>query len=155
MSNNQRGRTTSRQVRPRFRVVRGKVYSAHEQAVLDAGYPWVRTNPLKPTHAAPGKDLRFDVTPDRLNWHGHHSINTHLIVDGDLTILKLKKMFNQDHISAITISNRFGDKKELSVVPDEMYAGTSQQSCKFVEGHRSLSPASARRVSELRVPFPS
>ncbi|KAG8156952.1 hypothetical protein KVR01_013174 [Diaporthe batatas] len=140
-----RGRPASRPGRPRFRVVRGTTYSAHEQAVLDAGYPWVRTNALVPTWSSPDKDPRGVAVADRLNWHGHHGVNTHLIVEGDLTLMKLKKMFNQNHVSAVTVSSEPGALKELSVAPGEMYAGTSQQACRFVEGHRCLSPASAHR----------
>ncbi|POS81599.1 hypothetical protein DHEL01_v200037 [Diaporthe helianthi] len=119
--------------------------SPHEQAVLDAGYPWVRTNMLIPTWQSPNKDPRPARVPDGLNKHGHHGINTHLIVEGDLTISKEKIFFNQNHLAAITLSTRPGAQKELSVAPDEMYTGRSQQGCKFVEGHRSLSPASAYR----------
>lgn len=139
--------------RPHFRPIRPIVDSAHEQAVVDAGYPWVRTNPLMPTWMSPGRDpreLRDNPVPDRLNWHGHHGINTHLIVEGDLTLMKPKKMFGQDHITAVTLSTDLGAPKELSVAPDEVYLGTTQQACRFVEGHRCLSPTSAHRVSKFR-----
>lgn len=132
-------------------------YTAHEQAVLNAGYPWVRTNMLIPTWASPDADPRSNPVPDRLKWHGHHGVNTHLIVEGDITLMKLKKMFGQNHISAVTMSTAPGAPKEAPVAPDEIYAGTTQQACKFVEGHRNLSPMSAHRVSIPKhhfAPFP-
>lgn len=140
--------------RPHFRPIRPIVDSPHEQAVIDAGYPWVRTNPLMPTWLSPGADPRpIDPVPDRLDWHGHHGVNTHLIVEGDLTLMKPKKMFGQNHVAAVTLSTDLGAPKELSVAPDEMYLGTTQQACKFVEGHRCLSPRSAHRVRQYQFLF--
>lgn len=137
--------------RPHFRPIQPIVDSPHEQAVIDAGYPWVRTNPLVPTWMSPGADPRsIGRVPHKLNWHGHHGVNTHLIVEGDLTLLKPKKMFGQDHIAAVTLSTDLGTPKELSVAPDEIYLGTTQQACKFVEGHRCLSPTSAHRVRKFQ-----
>lgn len=156
MSNNQdpptrgRKRPASGLTRPHFRLIRPVVDSAHEQAVINAGYPWVRTNMLIPTWMSPDKDPRPDTVPDRLDLHGHHGINTHLIVEGDLTLMKPKKMFDQNHITAVTLSADMGGAKELSVAPDEVYYGTTQQACRFVEGHRSLSPRSAHRVSKFQ-----
>lgn len=146
-------RPSSRQAqvsRPHFRLIGPIVDSPHEQAVIDAGYPWVRTNPLMPTWMSPGRDPRANPPPDRLNWHGHHGINTHLIVEGDLTLMKPKKMFGQNHVAAVTLSTDLGAPKELSVAPDEMYVGTTQQACRFVEGHRCLSPTSAHRVRKFQ-----
>lgn len=160
MSNNQdpptRGRIqpTSGPARPHFRLIRPVVDSAHEEAVINAGYPWVRTNALIPTWMSPDPDTRPkpspNPVPDRLNLHGHHGINTHLIVEGDLTLIKPKKMFDQNHVTAVTLSADVGGAKELSVAPDEVYFGTTQQACRFVEGHRSLSPTSAHRVSKFQ-----
>ena len=156
MSNNQtpgtgeRGRPTSCQEHPHFRRIQSLAYSTHEQAVLDAGYPWVRTNLLIPTWQSPDADSRTNPVPDRLPWHGHHGVNTHFIVEGDLTVMKLKKMFGQNHVSAITLSSHPDALQELPVAPNEVYAGTTQQACKFVEGHRSLSPRSAHRVSKSK-----
>lgn len=163
MSDNQtsatveRGRPTSRQEQPHFHHIQSIAYSSHEQAVLDAGYPWVRTNMLIPTWASPDADPRSNLVPDRLHWHGHHGVNTHLIVEGDITLMKLKKMFGQNHISAVTMSTDLGAPKEAPVAPDEVYGGTTQQACKFVEGHRNLSPMSAHRVRISKnhyAPFP-
>lgn len=139
--------------RPHFRPILPTVESAHEQAVIEAGYPWVRTNPLIPTWMSPGADPRSNPVPDQLNWHGHHGVNTHLIVEGDLTLMKLKKFFGQNNIAAVTLSTDRGAPKELSVAPDEVYLGTTQQGCKFVEGHRCLSPRSAHRVSKFQGSF--
>lgn len=142
--------------RPHFRPIKPIPESAHEQAVIDAGYPWVRTNPLKPTWMSPGADPRAGPVLDRLNWHGHHGVNTHLIVEGDLTLIKPKKFFGQNHVAAVTLSTDIGAPKEAPVAPDEIYLGTTQQACKFVEGHRCLSPMSAHRVSKpqgLFTPF--
>ena len=44
--------------RPHFRLIRPTVESAHEQAVINAGYPWVRTNALIPTWMSPDPDPR-------------------------------------------------------------------------------------------------
>lgn len=136
--------------RTHFRPIQPIVDSPHEQAVIDAGYPWVRTNPLMPTWMSPGADPRSNPIPDRLAWHGHHGVNTHLIVEGDLTLMKPKKMFGQNHVAAVTLSTDLGAPKELSVAPDEVYLGTTQQACKFVEGHRCLSPRSAHRVRKFQ-----
>lgn len=109
-----------------------------------------------PTWMSPGADPRAHPFPDRLNWHGHHGVNTHLIVEGDLTLLKPKKFFGQNHVAAVTLSTDLGAPKEAPVAPDEVYVGTTQQACKFVEGHRCLSPRSAHRVGEslgLSTPF--
>ncbi|KAL1879310.1 hypothetical protein Daus18300_001892 [Diaporthe australafricana] len=142
----ERGRRASSSARPHFRPIpRKDEFAPYEQAVIDAGYPWVRTNPLIPTWMSPGRDPRPQTIPDRLNAHGHHGINTHLIIQGDLTLNKIKKFFGQDTVSALTLSSEIDAPKEFSVAPHEMYSGTTQQSCRFVEGRRNLSPSSARR----------
>ncbi|KAF2765899.1 hypothetical protein EJ03DRAFT_377415 [Teratosphaeria nubilosa] len=48
--------------------------SPEERFVMQQGYPYVSTTVLKPQ--------------GRLNHHGHHSQNTHYIVDGTLEIAK-------------------------------------------------------------------
>ncbi|KAI3401201.1 hypothetical protein diail_11907 [Diaporthe ilicicola] len=132
--------------RPHFRhIPRKDEFAPYEQAVIDAGYPWVRTNPLIPTWMSPDRDTRPNTIPDRLNQHGHHGINTHLIVQGDLTLRKERIVFGQNSVSTFTLSTEPGAMKEFSVAPHEMYSGTTEQSCRFVEGHRNLSPGSARR----------
>ncbi|KAK2598238.1 hypothetical protein N8I77_011663 [Diaporthe amygdali] len=145
LAGHERGRSTSRSTRPHFRLVPPNNHSPHEQAVIKAGYPWVRTNCLVPTWLSPDSDPRPKSIPDRLNPHGHHGINTHLIVEGDLTLIPVKKFFGKDHVAAKTMSTDPGSQKELSVAPYEIYWGMTQQACKFVEGHRNLSPRSVHR----------
>lgn len=124
-------------------------FSEHEKAVREAGYPWVRTNPLIPTWMTPGPDQRPPAeSPDRLNAHGHHGVNTHLIVSGDLTIRKVTKFHGQTAIPALTISTDPGSPKEAAAVGNEMYWGTTERGCTFVEGHRCLSPATANRFMD-------
>lgn len=140
-----------------FQLIRPIVHSPHEEAVINAGYPWVQTNSLNPTWTSLGADPRERPVPNRLNWHRHHGNNTHLIVEGDLTLdLTLEKLsspFYQNDADRVTLSMDPGAAKELPIGPNKVYSGTTQQGCKFVEGHRCLSPRSAHRVIIARSLF--
>lgn len=134
-------------VPPCFQLIRPIVDSPHEEAVIEAGYPWVQTNSLIPTRRSLGANPCDKPIPDRLNWHRHHGENTHLIVEGDITLEKANAFF------AYTLYSDGNGPKELTVPPDEAYLGTTAKGCKFVEGHRCLSPRSAHRVIKARFLF--
>lgn len=123
-------------------------FSAHEKAVKEAGYPWVCSNPLKPSWISLEDNPRPNGFPDRLNIHGHHGVNTHLIVSGDLTVRKIKQFHGQVSVPVLTISTDPGAPREAATVGDEMYWGTTERGCVFVEGHRCLSPATANRFMD-------
>lgn len=120
----------------------------HEKAVVDAGYKWVRTNEIDPTrkNAATGRAKRFDPSHiDRLNKHSHSGPNTHLIVEGDLVFRQqLWRPYVLESDDADD-AHRHGEKHEFPVPRGRAYSATSGRGCRFVEGHRSLSPSTAER----------
>ncbi|KAI2602129.1 hypothetical protein GGR54DRAFT_625671 [Hypoxylon sp. NC1633] len=120
-----------------FQYVTGKPEGRHEAKVVANGYKWVRTNAIGPFNS--NKDIDFSA-PDRILPHSHHSINTHLIVKGDLTVT-----IESESQRKYTISTAAEAAKELVVKPGVTYRGRSTQGCRFVKGHRSLSPGSAER----------
>lgn len=132
---------------PCFQLIRPIVNSPHEEAVIEAGYPWVQTNSLIPTRMSLGANRHDKPIPNRLNLHSHHGENTHLIVEGDLTLKRANNYFED------TLYSYGNGPKELPVPPDEVYSGTTAQGCKFVEGHRCLSPRSAHRVINAKFLF--
>ncbi|KAK7748490.1 hypothetical protein SLS62_008530 [Diatrype stigma] len=127
----------------------------HEQRVAAGGYKWVRTNELFPTQAHRKIDF---ARPDRLLPHSHHGENTHLIVKGDLCIESHAKNDERgrgrgryrtspspSNRERFEISTALGSAQEKTVGPGVTYEGSTRQGCRFVEGHRRLSPATAER----------
>lgn len=116
------------------------------------GYPWVQTNRLIPTWCPisrigptplPAAISQFPI--DRLNRHGHHGLNTHLILKGDLTLERIKySHYQRQPVEKIQISAE-GPMKEAAVGPGDIYQGSTEKGCEFVEGHRCLSPTTALR----------
>ncbi|KAK6067971.1 riboflavin kinase [Seiridium cupressi] len=115
----------------------------YELAVLDANYKWIRTNEVMKTRSG-GFDIKKGI--DRLLRHSHSGINTHLIRKGDLE-------FRMDSargrpVTHVIDSDPSGSKHELKVYRGRRYEATSKRGAKFVEGHRSLSPATAERFMD-------
>ncbi|KAI1867281.1 uncharacterized protein JN550_007012 [Neoarthrinium moseri] len=112
-----------------------------EEAVIEAGYPWVRTNTIEKTRMAD-----FDPSYiDRLNAHSHSGTNTHLIVDGDLRF-NVKRAQGGDLDSREACDS--GDicyQHEFYVLEKASYSATTTTGATFVEGHRCLSPTTAER----------
>ncbi len=125
-----------------FAYANGGPQGAHEQRVADGGYKWVRTNQLFPTR----EDRAIDFgRPDRLLTHSHHGWNTHLIVEGDLSIESHEEASRGRPHRRSEISTAPGAETESVVRPGLPYSGTTRRGCRFVEGHRNLSPRSAER----------
>ncbi|KAI0008586.1 hypothetical protein F4779DRAFT_618464 [Xylariaceae sp. FL0662B] len=121
-----------------FVYIQGKPECLQERQAVAAGWRWVRTNTIGPTHL--DKPIDF-ANPDRLLPHSHHSINIHLIVVGDLCIESYQNgRRNRFEISSISTADQ-----ECVIQPNVVYKGTSRHGCSFIEGHRSLSPRTAER----------
>lgn len=135
---------------PGFNFVK-PVDPAQQWVVMD-GYPWVQTNRLIPTWCPisrvgptplPAAISQFPI--DRLNRHGHHGLNTHLILKGDLTLERIKYSdYERAPVDRIRISAD-GPLREAAVGAGDIYLGTTERGCEFVEGHRCLSPTTALR----------
>lgn len=129
-----------------------------QQPVVSDGYPWVQTNSLIPswgafTDRAPPPEAVPSLPIDRLNRHSHHGLNTHLILSGDLTLEKAmytheepdQEQEQREHpIEKVELSAD-GPLREAPVGPGDIYLGTTETGCQFVEGHRCLSPTTALR----------
>lgn len=121
-----------------------------QESVVSNGYPWVQTNKLIPTWSAfsfpyPLPEAVANLPIDRLNRHGHHGLNTHLVLSGDLTLEKVRySLHERVPLEKIKISAD-GPVKEAPVGPGDIYLGTTEQGYEFVEGHRCLSPTTALR----------
>lgn len=135
---------------PGFNFV-NPIEPAQEWVVMD-GYPWVQTNKLIPTWCSisriaptplPAAISQFPI--DRLNIHGHHGLNTHLILKGDLTLERVKYSDHEPEPAEQIRISADGPIKEAPVGPGDIYRGTTEKGCEFVEGHRCLSPTTALR----------
>lgn len=157
--------------RPGFDYIK-PVDSPHEQSVLAAGYPWVRTNILESwrnqisTRGHPGHAEIINSRPHSLNLHSHHGRNTHFLVEGDL-LLERESFHHHSGggdkgAAAKSIALHDGrtypkswlyyaifgapqKNLEAPVGPGDIYKGTTEYDCAFVEGHRCLSPTTAMR----------
>ena len=73
--------------------------------------------------------------------HAHNSKNTHLIVQGELTIWNIKEL------------RKYGPYKvgeSPTVEANTCYrAEAGAEGCIFIEGHKDLSPTSAKRFEDL------
>ncbi|KAJ4418861.1 hypothetical protein N0V82_005307 [Gnomoniopsis sp. IMI 355080] len=121
-----------------------------QQSVVAGGYPWVQTNRLIPTWSGisfppPLPEAIASLPIDRLNLHGHHGLNTHLVLRGDMTLEKVQySLHKRVPVEKIRISAD-GPAKEAPVGAGDIYFGTTEAGCEFVEGHRCLSPTTALR----------
>lgn len=154
--------------RPGFDYIH-RVDSPHEQSVVEAGYPWVRTNVLKAWRKQiqdkghPGDAEVINKRPHSLNLHSHHGRNTHFLVTGDLTLDR--ESFHNSDYQEKTIKLHDGvtypkpwwwyllfgmptKNLEAPVGPGDIYRGTTEYDCAFVEGHRCLSPTTAARYMD-------
>ena len=132
-----------------FKYIHGGPISTAEEKVVNLGYAWVRTNELQPTRTAGSSDKgALSNLPDRLRPHSHHGWNTHLIVAGDLRIVEQPtrgRSRARTERKEVELSMEPGAKKEGGFGPGIAYSGTTRHGCRFVEGQRRLSPASAER----------
>lgn len=126
----------------RIKYIDGPPTDAHENAVIKAGYRWVRTNTLGPD--------------GRLGMHGHSGPNTHLIVAGSLQFenstgkskycRSLEDVVENPKLVKIVLDEADPTaRKELHVPGHNFYKAVSAEGASFVEGHRSLSPQTAER----------
>lgn len=139
-------------------------HTSHENAVIAEGFAWVQTNPLRPEWIdGVTKDTTADdiagLAPQVLNPHQHHSRNTHLIVEGSLTLRQVGDLSgNHDddkknmkkrpcRPKKLTISNNGTDPRFATVPAHVVYDGkpSDGKNCLFVEGHTCLSPSTALR----------
>ncbi|TKA26887.1 hypothetical protein B0A50_04333 [Salinomyces thailandicus] len=101
--------------------------TAEERLVQAKGYPFVSTTKLEP-----GEGLRP---------HKHVSLNTHLVVSGSIQVGQTRQddfrfRHNKPHFAGAWIT--------LPV--DVCYKGqTGSEGCVFVEGHKLISPDTAKR----------
>ncbi|KAJ4392126.1 hypothetical protein N0V93_005748 [Gnomoniopsis smithogilvyi] len=119
-----------------------------QEPVLSNGYPWVQTNTLIPTWSGisfppPLPEAIASLPIGRLNRHGHHGLNTHLVLRGDLTLERIRYS-RRVPLEKIRISAD-GPVNEAPVGAGDIYLGTTEGGCDFVEGHRCLSPTTALR----------
>ncbi|KAI1343581.1 hypothetical protein F5Y15DRAFT_370480 [Xylariaceae sp. FL0016] len=117
----------------RLQYISGNPLGDHERRLLNAGYRWVRTNEIQATKRNPSK------IPDRLEPHSHHGENTHLIIAGDLN---MQSMDNRGRVLERVTAN---PEQLAGFGPNVTYSATSTSGCRFVEGHRALSPVTAER----------
>ena len=107
--------------------------TATENKIRDSGYPWVGTNTFPPHFLLPS--------------HGHHGNNTHLVVQGLMTIrtTNLREGINRLENTLAANSTYYND---TFVVPAKVHYGAimGSQGCSFVEGHALLSPITAERL---------
>ncbi|KAI2603415.1 uncharacterized protein GGS25DRAFT_526449 [Hypoxylon fragiforme] len=126
-----------------FQYVNGKPSGWHEKKLRKDGWRWVNTNSIGPTTQAGTHGSTH--APDRLEPHSHHSLNTHLVVQGDLTIKEHRGRSTDPKDSVYATISSHGGYPEHFVKPQVKYSATSKAGCTFVEGHRSLSPSTAER----------
>lgn len=135
---------------PGFDYSSEHVKTGHEEKVVALGYPWVRTQKLDIKKDALGsvpgiRPIRLrNLPPYCLALHGHSGLNTHLIVEGDLTLERRFMLDQPMPLDKATISAG-GPVEEAPVGAGDIYDGTTRHGCKFVEGHRCLSPTTAKR----------
>ncbi|KAH9831912.1 hypothetical protein Tdes44962_MAKER08858 [Teratosphaeria destructans] len=106
--------------------------STEERFVMQQGYPYVSTTVLRP-HG-------------RLNYHGHHSRNTHFIVNGTLNIARA----NNPNSAFVpwTRWQTHGPRTFANMPRIATYIGEAgAEGCTFVEGHAQLSPTTADRFA--------
>lgn len=73
--------------------------------------------------------------------HAHNSLNTHFIVSGELTVWKTKE--------ARPIKTYRAGDPPFEVTANTCYrAAAGKEGCIFVEGHKDLSPTSAKRFED-------
>ena len=134
-----------------FEYTHGGLLTDEEQYVADQGYKWVQTDELQPPD--PAGDRKVDVRQlDRQLPHTHHGWSTRLLMAGDLRIEdrgrgRAREDGGPGKRHVVELSMVPGKRREHAMDPGRVYAGSTRRGCRFVEGHRRLTPADAERFT--------
>jgi hypothetical protein len=138
---------------PFLRYVYTKKINNDQECVQQEGYPYVNTVDLYPQArkhfiASLSTDTNTNVSHryEKLMPHAHNSSNTHFIVEREMTMFYTKEADMKE--GPVLGTYNTGDFVEIKA--KKCYrAEAGVKGCTFVEGHKDLSPTSAKRFERM------